>query len=244
MTLTYEEATKKIKKLLSLATSSNPNEAALAASRAASIMQDYQISEAALSTVEDEDRAPVESYTFEGGSGKKIHWRMKIASGVAKVCNCSTYWHGPRIMMIGRDLDVKAARYLFDLICPQVEDLAERAWQVGGYGDTRKFMHAFRLGCSITIYSRLLKQAIDKTEEMRTGQAGESPGESSMALMVINSRIAKVDAYMSGLRLKAAGRRPSMSDRGAFNVGREYGKRVSIGGAAKGGLNAPRKQVR
>jgi len=245
MSLTYDEAVEKIRKLMSMAdhANSNPNEAALAASRAASIMQDYQISEAALSTASENSSIPITSHVFERNSGKKIHWRMKVAAGVAKVCNCMTYWHGPEIRMIGRDLDVKGARYLFDLICPQVESLAQRAWQAEGYGDTRRFMHAFRLGCSVTIYNRLIEQANTKVEQMRTGQCGSSPSESSTALMVINQRIAKVDEYASRLGLRT-GRGPTVSNRNALAAGKEYGNRVNLGNAARGQLNSPKQQIR
>lgn len=138
---------------------------------------------------------------------------------------------------------MKAAKYLFDLICPQVDDLAERAWKVeGGYDDTRRFMHAFRLGCSITINDRLIDQAREKDGQMRTGKCGESPSESSTALMVINRRLEKVEKYAEGLGLKYT-RGPSISNRNALDLGQAYGNKVNIGGQAKGGLNAPRKQV-
>jgi hypothetical protein len=250
--VTYEEALQRIHKLLALS-SNNPSveEASLAASKAATIMLEYKISEAALSSVEEENESLVSSFEFDEESKqsrKKIHWRMRVTSGVARVCSCSSYWHGSQIMLIGRDQDVKAAKYLFDLICPQVEELAKRAWDLESrfyapeHGDCRRFLHAFRLGCSQTIRDRLIKAAREKESELSRGLGSTSPGAASMALMVISNRLAKVDEYRSQLGLIAQ-RGPTVTSRDGYSIGKDYGHRVNIGGKSKGGLSAPRERV-
>lgn len=235
---TIEEVVTKIRKLLALSKSENVNEAALAAAKAAKIMEDYQISEAALLTEPEKDE-PVGSFPFEK-AGKKVHWRMAVASGCAATCNCKTYWYGAQITLIGREADVKAARYLYDLILPQVENLAEECFEAQApWEDKRRWMHAFRLGCAATIKNRLYVQHKETVTNLRKqAQSGillSDGGSSSTALVVVDRRLARVENFEKSLQLRR-GRGPSMSSRDGYTVGREAGNRVNLGGAARGSL--------
>lgn len=64
----------------------------------------------------------------------------------------------PKIKIIGRKTDVDAVRYLFEMICRQVEE-ADRLsyYKKGVYGveDKKSWSHAFKLGCATEIRSRL-----------------------------------------------------------------------------------------
>lgn len=250
--MNIQDAISKVRKLLALSKSQNINEAALAAAKAAAIMQEYSIEEAAVQSDSSCDE-PVKSYVFDPDkpSRKKIRWRMHIATGCAKVFGCESYWqYGCEIALIGRKSDVQGARYLFDLIAPQVERLADETWdRVGQFNpyDKRSWMHAFRLGCASTVRERMEFQVAERMSKLR-GEAREnqkllSGGESSNALMVINSRLVKVDQFMESLKLKPS-RKASISDVSGYHSGLRAGHKVNIGGQAKAGLNAPAKMFR
>lgn len=251
--MNIQDAISKVRKLLALSKSQNINEAALAASKAAAIMQEYCIEEAALHTPDSFSDEPVNSYIFETDkpSRKKIRWRMQIATGCAKVFGCESYWqYGYLISLIGRESDVQGARYLFDLIAPQVEQLADEQWnRVGQFNsyDKRSWMHAFRLGCASTVRERMELQVAERMsklrEEARENQKLLSWGESSNALMVINSRLLKVDQFMGSLNLKPS-RKASISDVSGYHSGLRAGHKVNIGGQAKAGLNAPARMFK
>lgn len=239
--MTIEEAMSKIKKLLSLSTSSNQHEASLAAAKAAAIMEEYQITEASLVQDPEKDE-PVGSFEIDGKSNKKIHWRMAVAGGCATVCNCSVYWYGSRIMMIGRENDVRAAQYLFGMISPQVDRLAEECYQrETPWEDKRRWMHAFRLGCARTIQNRMYVQHREMQSKLKTDAqnrlAIEDGGNSTTALMVIDRRLAKVEDFKQKLGLKK-GTSSRISSSSGYAQGREAGQKVHIGGSARGAIGS------
>lgn len=253
MSLTLDEAVTKIKKLLALSKSENIHEAALAASKAAKIMHDYQIQEAALSSIDDaQEDEPVGSHRMESESaarpGKKAHWRMRIASGCALVCNCRTYWHGPDITLIGRERDVQAARYLFDLIERQVEPLADDCFlrDADWEADKRRWKHAFRLGCADAIYGRLRSRYREEMAQVEHHAKEhlrlESGGSYETALVVVNQRLAKVVDYQQRLGLRS-GRGPTVSSASGYASGRSAGSSVNLGGSSRGAIGAGAKLI-
>lgn len=270
MSLSLDQVLNKIKKLTRLATSDNIHEAALAASRAAAIMQEYQIEEAAISNFVEEDKEQVEEYSLEHEDPlssnskekrirKKTHWRMSVAAGCAIVCNCQTFWYGAYIRFIGRKSDVQAARYLYDLIAPQVDRLAEQIWhqtyEVVDFDrqmttfeapNRKSWLHAFRLGCAKEIRRRMNKQHFERWMELeRQAKKGQQPlndANSGQALMIINSRLSKVSDFEKTLGLKFIPG-PSLTDYSGYSAGQQAGSRVNIGGASRGSLPSPKKQV-
>ncbi len=241
MSMTKDEAIIKARKLLSLSTSTNPNEAALAAAKAAQVMQDYDIEEAALAHDDGEVYEPVEIHVFEDqGIRKKIHWHMTIAVSCAKLFNCYPFWmretvsrekNKVGIRLVGRKSDVQSAKYLYDMILPQIEDLAERSYNWFIPEGKKTWMHSFRLGCAEVVAYRIGKQRRDRMEELRQ-QAGISTNRAG-ALMVLNNRMEKVKEFVNDLELRR-GTVPSSNSSNGRLAGREAGNKVHIGTDGKG----------
>lgn len=101
----------RIKKLLALATSSNPHEAGLALQRAQELMQAHQVSEA---TVELGVLSEVEVSSIATATRVKI-WELRLMDGVAKAFGLELlfrrgYPYGGYIFF-GPETDVKVAEY-------------------------------------------------------------------------------------------------------------------------------------
>lgn len=244
--MTLEEAKKKISKLLRLSTSSNQHEAERAASKAAEIMHKYQIQEASLCDIEQEEEE-TEIDTFLKMEGKKReHWQMSIASGCAVVCSCKVYWEmggkfGSVIKIIGRKSDVDSVRYLFQMISRQVEEAAVRSYyKKGVYGieDKKSWSHSFKLGCATEIRSRLYREYWERMDEARRQMGGESN-----ALMVLDKRQERTDSIFKSLELKKS-TSPNIGNERGYREGMEKGKTVVIGGKAKGALGSVKKELR
>lgn len=128
--MNIQEIILKCQKLSRLSTSSNPNEAGLAASRLAELMVKYQIDSIDLDEYErldDNNLNTVSSHLFYS-SNRKSHWRMSIASGCSRLFNCIPYWFGADIKLIGRSDDVQLCKYLYESITKQIESLCSSEW--------------------------------------------------------------------------------------------------------------------
>lgn len=242
-----ERVSDKIRKLLALSTSSNPNEAALAAARAAALMQQHQISEAALATSSCD--AEVGTHDFGDDARRYSPWRGILAGGIALVCGCSAYRTGANLRLIGRRRDVQAAAYLFDLIRLQVERLAEASWSQSNapsVASPRAWKNAFRLGCVETINARLREQHHRSKEELaRQAAAGESVhggGSAKQALVVLDARAQDVARLAAELRLRR-GPQPRLTSARGLHEGRRAGHAVDLGGGARAAIAAPRARL-
>lgn len=257
--MTFDEAKKKIAKLLRLSTSANQHEAERAASKAAEIMHKYQIEEASLCDAEEEEKGEeAEIFTFEECKGKKReHWQMSIAAGCALICSCKTYWEmgwtgrdgtviPPKIKIIGRKSDVDSVRYLFEMVSRQVEEAARRSYyQKGVYGveDKKSWAHAFKLGCATEIRSRLYVEWRERMEEERKKAQGvNGKGSESNALVVLDKRQERVNNIMGSLGLKKS-TGPSIKNKRGYKEGVEKGKSVRLGGQARGALGMAKKEL-
>ena len=95
--MTLEEAIAKAQKLLNLAESDNPNEAATAAAQAQKILDRYEISKAMMEEKGEEEPDNEEIAIFESSpldSATKFNldkWRTRLADRIAKSNMCEIY---------------------------------------------------------------------------------------------------------------------------------------------------------
>lgn len=262
---TLDSILDKIQKLKSLSQSANVHEASLAAGRVAELMQRYKIEEADIEAKEDREnnreKEKVSEYDLMGNDDKEIkferkksHWKMLIASGCAAACHCSTFWREANIRFIGRKSDVDSARYLYGLISPQVERLAQIAYNekfvisvfLDGFDpidqdstitNRKSWTHAFKIGCARTIKNRMV------AEVRRAHKDLVIYNPNSQALMVINNKLDKVREFESLLGLKK-GPKVKVRYNEAYFEGREKGKDINLGSKAKGALGEGKRQMK
>jgi hypothetical protein len=171
--MNHTEALEKAKKLLRLAQSDNPNEAALAASRAQEIIDRFKIEKFALEFEDNKPAAPDEPIkNFAGDplddSGRAETWKIRLAMELAKQNQCKIYSSGG-LCIIGRPSDATAVRYLFAWLTREIDRLARE--HCAGYG--RNYWNNFRIGAADTVARRLAEQA----EATRTAVRREATAE-------------------------------------------------------------------
>lgn len=235
----------RIRKLLALARSSNPHEAAAAAARAAELMAQHQLAEASL---EHEDEA-IGEHELER-CGRKVTWKSILARGVCIACACDCYWTRPwrlgaderSLRIVGRASDVDAARYLYAYLVREIERLARAAWDArqreSPLDSARAWKNAFRSGAASEIAMRL-RTARDEALAAARRRA-DADTAASKAVVRVDRDAAAVADYMSRLNLVSP--RPALvSSATGLYQGRIAGAQVNLGGNPS--LHRPARQL-
>jgi len=251
--LTKEQALDKVRKLLALSESSNENEAATAAARAASIMAEYRLDSAMLGAQAEEAREAFKINVDPDALGARttrhyVPWYWRLAWSVAEANNCLPWYvyenRMRRVAFVGRRSDALACRYMLDAISNDVDQLAAAFVRKSG---TRVVGNSFRLGCVRTIASRLSAVA----QETAAAKSRELAGD-TVALVKLDGALVRLredaqqlrewNAKTNGEYSKAKPVKISSGD--AYRAGQEAGKTVRLtGGAAAlgGGARALKK---
>lgn len=248
--MTHEEAVAKAVKLLRLATSSNPNEAALAASKAQEIIDRHNIQSAALTLAQNgraEPDEPIKDFgcdPLDPGVGKIATWTWRLFLVIGNANGCKGYAarnHGGGIGVVGRPSDVATVRYLYAWLRKEVDRLAAR--DARGFGAT--YANNFRNGVVDTIGQRMeaqrketqaatVREAIEEAKaaapEAEQAQAGQ------FAMIRVNNAIARVekrgeetqDWIKKNMKLRSGSATRSRVDSGARQAGRTAGHEVRI----------------
>src|SRR4029077_4566600 len=172
--MNHDEALEKAKKLLRLSQSTNPHEAALAASRAQEIIDRFKIESISLD-LEDKQSAPKPDEPIKDfradpldDSGRAETWKYRLASEIAKQNQCKLY-SCRGICIIGRPSDATAVRYLCAWLSREIERLARS--HCAGYG--RNYFNNFRIGAAETVARRLAEQAEARRAALRAEATAE-----------------------------------------------------------------------
>jgi hypothetical protein len=180
----------RVRRLLAMAAeTSSPHEAAIAASRAAKLMEKYNLDHAAVMLrdgIDDritEERTPREHYRVP-------RWYSLLIVPVAHLYDCESRmranpengsWYSE---FLGLDQDALVAAYVFDYMVNEIERLALKHRQ--STGADRKAMNDFRLGATHEIVSMLERMESEKRGGEAAGaQPGNAQSSDAQALMVV-----------------------------------------------------------
>ena len=233
-----EKILDRVRKLLSLAEHSGSEaEAALAASRAAKLMEEYQLSEA-LVRLEDASAKPeaiLRDARLEPDAPlagrKRVAWKETISGAVAKDLGVhefyrySAHWNGNTMRRcadvrgLGRETAIQTWQYTCQYLWRQVDELADKAWSNEGddessMGTVRAWKNAFRSGCAQRLAERIYanrKAARDQERVAREAVANE----------VINSTPPPMDTIVTNNRHSLA---LSVIEKDQVEVDEEYAK--------------------
>jgi hypothetical protein len=227
----------RIRRLLALSESSNVNEAAAAAAKAAELMAKHQIDAAELQVESGEADEPIEVKDLEVFGGKGKPWRGCLAAALAKANACRAYQQRRRVdgeivvvaRIIGTASGAATVRYMLAYLAREVERLCEaevkrcRAeWAAMGAGfNARAFAGSFRLGAADEI-SRRLGEASESAEVTARASA------SGAALARIDCTKERVDARSAMLGLRK-NRAIQITNSSAFRAGQKAGAGVALG---------------
>lgn len=241
--MTHEEAVSKAAKLLRLATSDNPNEAALAAAKAQEIIDRFKLNADALNgePKADEPDEPIRNFEnpLDGNPyGKASTWRLRLASALARANQCRVWTRGGAAMLVGRPSDAEAVRYLFAYLANEVDGLAKR----DAAGNGKAWANNFRLGAVEAIQAKLVEQKKSTQESVKAEASARGGGS---AIVLVERAIQKIDAkdaatetwVKENLQLRPRGATRTSYDSGAREAGRKAGREIRLG-SARGGLTS------
>lgn len=242
--MTYDEALQKAVKLLRLSQSSNPNEAALAASKAQEIIDRYQIESTALNLDGQAPDEPIKDFNADPlEPGRKLDsWKWRLFLVIGKANGCKGYLSGRGgIAVVGRPSDVATVRYFFAWLVQEVNRLAERDCR----GNGRTYANNYRHGVIDTLGQRLNAQRRETQEQMRKEIELMPEVAQSLALVRLNSAIAQVekretqaaDWMKANLRLINRSGSGFRGDHSARSAGRVAGHEIRLK-PAKASLHA------
>lgn len=223
--MTHLEALDRVQKLLRLAKSDNPHEAATAAAMAQKIIDRHKLD---VASFENED-SPVEKIEDTSLDNSTSTWKLRLAGVIAKANGCKLYYIPSRsIQLIGRQSDAQTVRYLYQWLSKEIDRLTREESQ----GKGKTWANNFRLGAVETLGHRL---HIEKEETKREAQAEAFAKEGEAGLTKINQAIVKVadttplEKFAETLNLRKGSTRRSSYDDGAREAGRRAGASINLG---------------
>jgi len=233
----------KIIKLLALAEGegANPNEAAVAAARAAELLERHKLDRA---DIEASSQEPDEDVTdggeLPGVGGTRIpKWCGLLASSIAAANGCKLlYWSrqhrvtkkwGRYIVIIGRPSDVAVVKYIHTYVAREIDRLRAEAKDRGEiYGDLQS--NNFRCGAVDAVRMKLNEAKRETREQFRR------EGGSSNAIVLVKQRDAKVDLWMHNKFPKLRGGQSwgGSHDHDAYAAGKRAGATISMNRGLEG----------
>lgn len=185
------KALDRVRKLLALAGNNpSPEEAALAAAKAAAIMEEHAIAHAEVDAGDQEDA--IEHHVFGSVLRRKSTWQGCLARVVAEAFGCSVVWYADQAaraagfggmtacVIAGRPEDVAAAKEARDW-CHREVDRLTASW---AQGRGRGWGVSFRMGCVHAIAEAIERERAELRSRMR-GKVSDS------ALVVYDERSAR-----------------------------------------------------
>lgn len=234
---TLANAMQKAAKLLRLAQSDNPHEAALAASRAQEIIDRYKLNMDTATMGEAgeiESNEPVECFGRDPLDRDKIlqRWKAQLAMSIGKQNQVYVWRQGGNLNLVGRPSDVSTVRYFFTFIVREIERIASRDCK----GCGRTYWNNFRLGAVETVTKKLAAQHSRTIEAVKT----EAIAQGGMALVVVEKNLALMDKRTAEAKefahakhkLKAGSSSQVRYDTSARNAGRQAGRSINVSGAS------------
>lgn len=220
-----EDVLRRIKKLLSLASSSNENEAAAAAAKAQDLMFQYELDMSVVEGYNIDKDNQIEESAMAAFGGRAQNWKMWLFTAVARTSLCEPYISrtrtGQRGMIIGRKSDAELARYTFDYLVNEVERLskafmADQVYYDGGHARTLR--RSWLEGAVLTVTGNLYADFRSRKQQ----------SEASTALVV--SREGEIKEYMRKIGMHLTSRSSSRTevDSYAYRQGKAAGASISI----------------
>lgn len=202
----------RVAKLLKLAKSDNPNEAAIAAAQAQRLMDEHRLSAASVNVEAD----PMVRTRIDGQDfGRTSTWKRELSAVIGTHNGVVSINYGGRLDFVGRTSDVQVAGFLYDYLARTLDAMARAA----GRGKGKAYGLAFRRGAIRTI---ALKLKADRGET--------TTGDRSTALVVQRDAEAREWLTKGGpLRIhRAAPLRPNPGLRDGYEAAKAIDLRRAI----------------
>jgi hypothetical protein len=156
-----ERVVERIRKLLALSASSNPNEAALAAEKALELAQRHNLD---LAQIDGRGSDLYVERVCDVGAASQWRWLLMSAVARANFCRALRRREGGRLLasmfVVGEPHNVAICEFLFGYLAGEIERLAARGWRrarliYGPHVEARSWKQDFRRGAVAAIDARL-----------------------------------------------------------------------------------------
>jgi len=160
-----DRVVERIRKLLALSASSNPNEAALAAEKAVELAQRYNLD---LAQIDGVGSDPYVERTCDVGGASQWRWLLMSAVARANFCRALRRREGGRLLagmfVVGERHNIAVCEFLFAYLAREIERLAGNGWRrarlvYGEHVEVRSWKNDFRRGAIATIDARLRERS-------------------------------------------------------------------------------------
>lgn len=236
--LALEEVMDRVAKLLRLARSDNPHEAASAAAKAQEILARYSIDQATIDLDGDSDEPPEAIADFsdtdplDAAKHNFARWRLMLASLLCEANGAMgtviSTTAGKRLGVIGRPSDVGKVRYMYAWLTQEIDRMAA----IAGKSLGRTWTNNYRLG-AVEGIGEQLRAANRKAAESARAEATSSAAliRVDKAIAHVEERAKEVDAWVQQNRGNFAKRNWSRStyDTSARAEGFQAGAAIDLG---------------
>jgi hypothetical protein len=163
MTAAHEidRVVERIKKLLALTASQNPNEAALAASKAQELLFRHNLSMAMVEAATEGGNSAYVADRFD--SGGWMHWRRRLLAAVARnnFCRGVSYQGTREVGIVGEPHNVTVVKHLYAFLVHDIIRLADigvKSEHTLDEEESRAWKRSFYLGAVRTVAQRMAEQ--------------------------------------------------------------------------------------
>ena len=226
----------RIRKLLALSKSSNEHEAATAAARATELMAEHQIAQAQLDMNTETD--PIGEYVLERGK-RAVSWKVILSTALMRAFACDSIQgrrkSGVVMVIVGRQSNVAAVRYMYAYLVAELERLAAQGWRAARdrRSGARSWKNSFRVNAAAVIARRLKEARKHAMDEARADP------QNTLALTKIDKYAEELAAYMSQYQNLHRRVVRVYDHGGAGAAGRRAGRSVNLGNNPALGSPAP-----
>lgn len=232
----------RIQKLLALSTSSNENEAALAAAKAQELLFAYELEMSDVEGMDVDDKPVVQDIITVNEGHRGVNWKMTVFTTVVRTSMCrdlvSYYTPYPnhtitKGYIIGRPADIAMAKYTFNFLVSELERLArDYVNRYTGTDHRTRVRNSWLMGAASGVASKLNAEF--------NARRGESKG--SFALVV--NKDAAISVWMKEHYPRLGGTysssTPDYYNSGAYEAGYETGKNLGTARALGDGSETKR----
>ncbi len=235
---TIDNIIARVQKLRALATTSNEHEAANAASAAAKLIDQHQLSEMDLQVSGEKAAEPVEIIeTPLFRTGRIMLWQDRLSSAIAEHYGVSIYIKSyplpvdimsPQdgrdtdkgLTMVGRPSDAEVVRYMFTWLMPVVVQLTKN----NAYGRGMAYSQNYALGVVEGIRTQLMALRQETKRQVQ-----------SQAMVLLDNRLAVSQAYLK-TNLKLRTRKSHLrGNEDAMAQGKKVGEKIQLQKGLTGG---------
>jgi len=224
----------KIKRLRSLSSSSNINEASTAARLASNLLDQYRLSEADIETTNDATLDPLmedDHYIYE--TGRITQYKVSLIGVLVKHYGCAWFNDNTRetgrkvsrYKLIGKKSDIQIINYMYAWLLLECQRLSDQEAKGKGHIFVASYCMGFVNG---------IKNQLEKSRAEVKVQA------SSQAMVRLDARESEARNFMYNIHnnlRKVKGSSSQRLDRNAFAYGSERGASIHLGQALGGSGN-------